>query len=582
MRNTTGKKLLASLVAAVAAMGMAVGGARTANAANGTGRSDVSISVTGEATKGRTYKALKLADYDNVDTSQTPTSLSVDTVDNKDIEEAASKALTDIGRTTADDPMAYVAEHMLDSQTGEAYAGTLRDFVMKLAQNEKITGAIGGSSISATSDGNVAKFTGLEDGIYLIMDVDDPAEGTLNTLPILVSTKVGGLTDAQQPKGATDTVAVKANYPGKPAKSTSKPSYNVGDLVDFKIETTVPTYTNYKESTYVLKVSDALSKGLSYSASRMDPVVKIDGTPLTSGTDYSIDASPTVDPNPGPFSFTFDLSAYMKNKIHAGDFSLAGKKIVITYNAILNDEAISVLYPDGADVPAGTVHNDAKVTFTNDPNASSDGNTSTTPEGKTDVYTYKLQVNKVDKVTDRPLEGARFTLAANGKTLTFVKQADGSYRTPLPGETGGNAYVESPGDGAIKINGLSEGTYTITETQAPTKDVDHNATSKYKLIAGTDFDASITATYKDDKSLDTLAYTLSRKDTPGLASLQDGSKGIFKVQNIQSLTQLPLTGSYGITFLIAVGLLMVFGGGLLYLHARKKDEVVVDGNKTTF
>lgn len=582
MRNIRGKKLLVSLAAAVATLGMAVCGAQVANAANSTGRDDVSISVTGEATKDRTYHAIKLADYSNIDASQTPVTLTVTTVGDATVKAAASSALTGIGVTTNDDPMSYVADHMgLDSRTGTAYAGTLRDFVMKLSQNPDIITAMGASTITASStlvDGvQAARFTGLEDGVYLIEDSSAPAAGAINTLPILLSTKVGGL-GANQPQGVTDTVEVKANYPGKPDKSTSKASYNVGDLVDFTIKTTVPTYTNYVEGTYVLKVNDTLSKGLSYSASRMGATVSIDGHDLTMGTDYTINTEATSDPNPGPVSFAFDLSPYMKGRIHASDFSLAGKQIVIKYKAILNEDAVSVIYPNGADTPQGSVHNDAKVTFTNDPSDTNGGKVSETPDGTSLVYTYKLQINKVDKASDKPLEGARFTVSGVNGDLSFIKQADGSYRTPMPGETGAVGYVESPANGEIKIEGLSEGTYKITETQAPTKDVDHNATNKYKLIAGSNFDAAINATYKSDKTLDTLSYSLSRRDAAGLASLMNASKGVFKVQNVQSLSQLPLTGAYGIAFLVSVGLLLIVGGGALYLVARKRDQNAdVDG-----
>lgn len=583
MRNMQIRKLFASFVTSAAALGMAVGGAQIASAVNATGRDDVSVSITGEATKGRTYNAIKLADYSYVDASGSQTLVSVATVNDTNIKVAASAALQKSGKTTSEDPMSYVADHMgLDSRTPTAYAGDLRNFLMKLVQEDVIKSAISTSSISATSasvgSDQVAKFTGLEDGIYLIEDSSAPAEGALNTLPILVSTKVGGLADSQQPSGVTDTVEVKANYPGKPKKTSSKPSYNVGEVVDFKIESTVPTYTNYKANTYVLRIKDTLSKGLSYSASRMSTVITVDGTPLVEGVDYSLIAAPTADPLPGPFSFTFDLSAYMQNKIHDNDYSLAGKSIVITYNALLNDEAISVIYPDGSNVPSGKVHNNASVTFTNDPNDSSEGGkTSQTSNGSTNIYTYKMQINKVDKASDLPLEGAQFTVTdSDDKVLAFVKQADGSYRTTMPGETG-SEFVESPANGQIKINGLGDGVYKIAETKAPTKDVDGNPTSKYKVIPGTNFGASIVATYGEDDALDTLHYETTA-DLAGLSSLIDDQNGIFKVVNIQAFYQLPMTGAYGIAFLVTVGVLLIIGGGLVYFRTRKNNQSTVAGN----
>jgi fimbrial isopeptide formation D2 family protein/LPXTG-motif cell wall-anchored protein len=597
MRNVNGKKLIASLATVAAALGLAVGGAQVASAA----RPAVSITVKGAATSNRTYKAIKLADYTAVDTTSTPTSVTVATV--SQVESYTKTALNSTlgGSGTNEDPMSYVADHWgNDSRTPEGYAGQLRNFLTKLSQDTGFQGLITASSLTSTattvadpSGASVpaAQFTGLDDGIYMIEDAGTADPKGQNTLPILVSTKVGGLTDAQQPGGVADTVDVKATFPGKPKKSTSKNSYNVGDLVDFKIETTVPTYTNYQESTYVLKVSDTLSKGLTYDKNLLDAKVSIDGgTPLVLGTDYTINdglTAPATEAK-GPHTFTFDLSAYMQAKIHAADYSLAGKSIVITYKAIMNEEAIDVIY-DGGDVPSATaapVHNDAKVTFTNDPNDQTGGKTGESEPGTTNVYTYKMQIKKVDKTSDQPLETAEFNVKDHdGNVMTLLDLGNGSYRPLLPSEkttplpASAKTTVVTPSNGVITINGLSDGTYTITETKAPVKDVDGNATSKYKLVAGSDFNAKIAATYDSStKKLDTLAYSIDGGNAAGLASVADSAKGVFKMQNVSSLAQLPLTGAYGIGFLVGVGVLLIAAGSLLYFRARKNARSVVAGN----
>ncbi|WP_161522205.1 isopeptide-forming domain-containing fimbrial protein [Bifidobacterium aemilianum] len=565
---------------------MAAGGAITASAAN---RPAVSVAITGDAAKGRTYKAVKLADYTDVDESSTPFAVSVATVADPTIQTAAKSTLDAVlaPTVTNDDPMAYVAEHMSGdtSKDPEAYAGQLRDFVTALSKNADIKTQVTNSTISSVPDVNTQtpKFT-FDDGIYLIEDAAPAASDAQTTLPILVSTKIGGVADANQPPFVTDEVKIKANYPGKPEKTTSQPSYNVGDLVDFTIKSTVPTYTNYDPATYVLHVNDKLSKGLSYSESLMDPKVSIDGTDLVLGTDYTIATTATQDPTAGPVSMTFNFDNFMRGKITSKDFSLAGKQIVITYKAILNDEAISVIYPNGSTTPTGSVHNDANVEFSNDPSDGNGGNTGKTPEGSTPVYTFKLQVNAVDKITSRPLEGAKFTVKSlNGAQLSFVEIKDNSgaviaYRTPLPAELSDPSVTKvseivSPANGEMHIDGLREGTFTVKETGAPTKDIDGNPTSKYKLLSTEDFDGKIAATYKADKTLDTLDYSMARQDLPGLATLIDAQNGIFQVAHVTSLAQLPLTGAYGVTFLVSLGAILVLAGGSLYLVARKKGQL---------
>jgi fimbrial isopeptide formation D2 family protein/LPXTG-motif cell wall-anchored protein len=588
MKMIQGKKLLASLVAAAAAVGIAAGGSQVANAAG-----TVSIKVTGEATKNRTYKAIKLADYTDVDTSGSgAVTLSVKTVGTPaSVKTDASTAVTAAGASTSGDPMAYVADHWgSDSRTAPAYSGALRNFVMALANNADIKSQLASSSLSATSSlvgtSQYAEFTGLENGIYLIVDSDSTTrnDGEMNTLPILVSTKVADVPDAKQPNGVTDTVEVKANFPGKPKKTTGKRSYNIGQMVPFTIKTTVPTYTNFNAATYVLKVSDKLSKGLTYDSSKLNPVVKIKGVTLTKGTDYTIDRpASATDPQDGPAEFTFNLSPYIRGKMTASpaDYSLASEEIEITYEAMMNADAISQVYPDGSSIPSDSVHNDASVEFTNDPYSSNEGDTSKTPNGRANVYTYKMTVNKVDKASGKPLEGAKFSVTGNdGTALSFVKNSDGSYRTPLPGETG-TATVTSPQNGTMLINGLSEGTYTLEETAAPDHDVDGQATSNYKLIPGSSFKATISPAFKADegKTLDKVKYEFTA-DAAGLASLDDADKGVYTMRNVMSLAQLPLTGAYGIAFLVTVGVLMVLGGGLLYMSARKKEHNAVAGEAT--
>lgn len=84
----------------------------------------------------------------------------------------------------------------------------------------------------------------------------------------------------------------------------------------------------------------------------------------------------------------------------------------------------------------------------------------------TNVYhtADSLVIRKIDGKTGQPITGAKFTMTANGKPLTFEKDANGDYRQSSSGVT----EVESDGTEIFLNVTYDLGDITITETTPPT------------------------------------------------------------------------------------------------------------------
>lgn len=127
---------------------------------------------------------------------------------------------------------------------------------------------------------------------------------------------------------------------------------------------------------------------------------------------------------------------------------LAGKTIVVTYNATLNSKAV---------VGGTGNNNETYLKYGNDNN---------TTHGKTTTYTYEFDVVKTNDA-DQLLEGAVFSLYESEDAPTpmnLVAVGTGVYRLPTTGET---ASVTQFTAGKVTIQGLANGNYYLEEITAP-------------------------------------------------------------------------------------------------------------------
>lgn len=195
----------------------------------------------------------------------------------------------------------------------------------------------------------------------------------------------------------------------------------IGSDVTFTLTADTVGSSTEKAKKYVL--TDTMSAGLTYKEVKE---VKVDGT-VVAPADY------TVTPNGQTVEISFN-DTYLNN---ADSAFYTADKVYVTYVATLNKDAL--ISADGA-LKANTNHVD--LHYTNNMGVNSD-----IPGNTVNVYTFELNVVKVDGNTKAPLAGATFKLTSD---------TDTTGTTLTTGE-----------DGTVKFTGLKAGTYYVEETAAP-------------------------------------------------------------------------------------------------------------------
>lgn len=180
----------------------------------------------------------------------------------------------------------------------------------------------------------------------------------------------------------------------------------IGDTVHFKIESAVPASAADYDYFYFY-MEDKLSDGLDFTS---DSVKVFAGEDELETTEYTLDGTGT-----DTYTFRVALKA-------AKDY--AGKTIYITYDAVLNNEAV---------VGSSGNLNTADIKYSNDPNHKYNGSDTgipaegsqdplgETPKKETKTFTTELKIYKVDQ-DGKKLTGAEFTLKGNGMNVVLIKE----------------------------------------------------------------------------------------------------------------------------------------------------------------
>lgn len=376
------------------------------------------------------------------------------------------------------------------------------------------------ATVSKNADKYTATFTNLDYGYYVVAVPGATVADTNSQYAALIpvhSTSV----DASI-KGALPTVVKKVN-------GESATSAKIGDPLTFTLTSTIPDMSAY--STYTFNFKDTLSKGLTFN--QVDSV-KVGDTTLTKNTDYTVT---TTNEASGETLLTVAMNEF-KKKQQAN----AGKKITVTYTATLNKDAVV-----GG---AGNV-NSATIQYSNNPSTNGTGESE---PSKVRVFTYGFTVDKYtgknyDDTATR-LAGAEFTLSHKGGTaISFVKVADSAtanavYRVAKAGETG-TTTITTPENGKVDFQGLKNGEYTLTETEAPAGYNKLASAIGVKVDGrndGTDnTDATVTITYNNDN---------------GSVYGEHASNGVIPVRNKSGVT-LPGTGGMGTIAFTVIGVLVI-------------------------
>lgn len=515
------KKVFAAAAAIATVFGLAATTVATANAAD---NATLTVSTTDAKFAGKTVNAYKMF-------SATVSG------DGK----AVSYTLTDEWKPFFKDSTASGLTGATDANINDK----ANDYVSKLTGNDLVAFATKASnwaqtttnhitanatatvSKNAATDGKyTATFTGLDYGYYVVAVPGATLANASGQYATLVS--VGSVNVNASIKGDLPTVDKKVQVDGTGKDATDA---KIGDTLTFTLTSTIPDMSAY--NTYTFNFKDTLSKGLTFGQVNS---VKVGDTTLTKDTDYTVSTSKDSQNNT---LLTVAMKDF-KTKQQAN----AGKKITVTYTATLNKDAV---------VGGHGNTNSATIQYSNNP---STGGTGESEPSKVRVFTYGFTVDKYtgDEYTDGAarLAGAKFTLAPkNGAPMSFVQVNAGSatanavYRVAKAGETGTTTIITTPQSGKVDFQGLKNGEYTLTETEAPAGYNKLASAIGVKVEGqnnGTDTtNATVTITYNNDN---------------GSVYDQTASNGVIPVRN-KSGVVLPGTGGMGTIAFTVIGVLVI-------------------------
>ena len=377
--------------------------------------------------------------------------------------------------------------------------------------------------------------TELAGGYYLIVDTTaNVAAGSAYNKALLQV--VGNINITVKTDAPTVDKTVTNNNGG----AGNAADYSIGDAVPFTLIGSVPDMSRYDTYKYIFH--DTLSAGFDAPATGAVKVyLSSDNTYDANDTDVTTSFAIVVSGQ------TITISC---NNLKTISNIAKGQFIIVKYEAKLNSSAVI-----GSTGNPNTVY----LEYSNKPDqsGSGDNNTGNTPEDTVIVFTYELDVTKVDgQNTATTLEGAEFKLRTTDNKWVVV---NGEGRVTGWSDTmDGGSTLKTDANGLVKVIGLDAGTYYLKETKAPSG---YNTLDK-------EIEIVITATLKqdDDKAaLTKLEIKVDGTTTEG--NIQTGTVAT-DVKNNKGAT-LPETGGMGTTLFYAIGGILVLAAVVLFVTKRR-------------
>lgn len=342
--------------------------------------------------------------------------------------------------------------------------------------------------------------------------------------------------------------------------------YDLKDKVPFQLTGTMPqniaAYSTYK---YVFH--DSLSKGLTLDTDSIKVYVKNGDTETElakatkDASGYTVttsnDSTPAVNSTEkteftGATNFSVSF-ADLKTAKTADNGTITldkDSKIIVRYTAEVNENAV---------IGSKGNPNEANLEFSNNPNYSGDTQpTGTTPNDRVIVFTYEVDINKVDdSQTPKPLSGATFKLEK------WVKVDNTNYGwqqvgTPIEVTSNDGKYTS-------KFLRVDDGKYRLSETKAPTGYTPMEP-KVFTISAEHDTDNAdpkLTKFELTGLTTDAISQTTANNNVTGIASAD--------IVNTKG-TGLPTTGGMGTVLLYVAGIaVFVLAGATLVMALRRRN-----------
>lgn len=512
------KKVFAAAAAIATVFGLAATTVATANAAGG--NATLTVSTKDAKFAGKTVNAYKMFSA-TVSSDGGAVSHTLNDVWKPFFKN--SVGLTDVTDANVNDKANDYVSKLKDSAL-TAFAAKASNWAQTKTNNITADATATVSKNAATDGKYTATFTGLDYGYYVVAVPGATVADTNSQYAALV--RVHSTTVGVDIKGDLPTVDKKVQVNGTGQNATDA---KIGDTLTFTLTSTIPDMSAY--STYTFNFKDTLSKGLTFEQVKS---VKVEDKTLSVNTDYTV--TPPTAPN--------NTLTVAMNDFKAKQQANAGKKITVTYTATLNKDAVV-----GG---AGNV-NSATIQYSNNPSTNGTGDSE---PSKVRVFTYGFTVDKYtgDQYTDAAtrLAGAKFTLAPkNGSAISFVQVSAGSatanavYRVANAGETGATTTITTPANGKVVFEGLKNGEYTLTETEAP---------AGYNKLASA-IDVKVNG-QNDGTDTTNATVTITYNNDNGSSYNQTASNGVIPVRN-KSGAILPSTGGMGTIAFTVIGVLVI-------------------------
>lgn len=379
--------------------------------------------------------------------------------------------------TTDSDKFAYTLNDkytaILKSVTGKDTEADIVKYISELDTNgmrnfaNDVYAAIAAADPAIAADAALA--TGentVDEGYWLIAQTSEAADGETASLVMVDTAGKDALTIESKKEGVpltkqvSDESQMNCTNPAEDqeghdpehvhtaacydwSKTNESP---IGATVNYRIDTQVPAaMASYKFNAFFI-VGDMMGKGLTLNADSIKAFVKNadDTTTALPADAYTVRTKDTTPACENGYDFQLAL---------VNPKNYAGKDILITYSAVVNEDAELTLTgnPNEAQV---TYNPDDDVKYGGEPGNGFPTSEADKPNGKspkdfTITYVTGVKFLKIDGTTKEALTGAQFTitgttesttlkweqnyaLAGEGETPVYYKLTDGKYTSEAP------------------------------------------------------------------------------------------------------------------------------------------------------